>query len=165
MNLGVYFDTKYVIDTTPAATLRDEWCKTKFFEDSCFFPDEIMYELKGNMVISQQIIVKQKIPVSLGVLDKLQTSVTHKIGKVVDLYSYNGNGDALILATVLNEQGKDLGEMIKTRWIIATEDKDLAAKAKEYNIECIDKKTLYNLLQDAYKNEGVRDNATEGSRL
>ena len=67
-------------------------------------------------------------------------------GKIVDLYNNEGNGDVLLIATVLSERRKELGSMLKTQWIIVTEDKGVAKLAGIFNIETINKKQFYQIL-------------------
>lgn len=144
---NIFIETKYLIDTTPAATLKEKWMKSNFFKKSCFFPEEIVYELRDNLVLNQRILAEQKIGVSIDTLDQLQ-SVMLSANKIVDLYNNEGNGDVLLIATVLSERRRELGSMLKTRWIIVTEDKGVVRLAGVFNIETISKKQFYELLDN-----------------
>ena len=55
MSSAHYFETKYLIDETPATSLQNEWIKTEFFQKNCYIPDEIIYELRDNY---ERLIVK-----------------------------------------------------------------------------------------------------------
>lgn len=142
---NIFIETKYLIDTTPAATLQEEWMKSSFFKKYCFFPEEIIYELRDNLALNQRILAEQKIEVSINTLDQLQ-NVMLSADKIVDLYNNEGNGDVLLIATILSERRKELGSMLKTQWIIVTEDKGVAKLADVFNIETINKKQFYQTL-------------------
>lgn len=144
---NIFIETKYLVDTTPAATLQEKWMKSSFFKKYCFFPEEIIYELRDNLALNQRVLAEQKIEVSIDTLDQLQ-NVMLSADKIVDLYNNEGNGDVLLLATALSERRKELGSMLKTRWIIVTEDKGVAKLANVLNIETINKKQFYELLDN-----------------
>ena len=144
---NIFIETKYLIDTTRAATLKEKWMKSSFFKQSCFFPEEIIYELRDNLALNQRILAEQKIEVSIDTLDQLQ-NVMLSADKIVDLYNNEGNGDVLLIATILSERRKELGSMLKTRWIIVTEDKGVVRLASVFNIETISKKQFYELLDN-----------------
>ena len=143
---NIFIETKYLIDTTPAATLQRNWTESLFFKEHCFFPEEIIYELRDNLALDQRILAEQKIEVSIDVLDQLR-NVMLNAGKNIDLYNNEGNGDVLLVATVMSEQHRELGSLLKTRWIIATEDKGVVRLASIFNIKTINKSQLYEVLE------------------
>ncbi len=157
MTSNIFVETKYLIDTTPAATLQEEWTKTVFFKKFCFFPEEIVYELRDNLTLDQRMLAEQKIEITVDVLDQLR-NVMLNADKIVDLYNNEGNGDVLLVATVLSEQRKELGSMLRTQWIIVTEDKGVVKLANTFSIKTINKSQFYVLLEDQVKKEA----STEG---
>lgn len=154
MTSSIFLETKYLIDTTPAATLRDNWMLTDFFKKHCFFPEEIIYELGGNLSLNHSLLDSQKIKLSIETLYQLQnvmrsveSIVGSKTKRIVGLYHNEGNGDALLIATVLSEQNKELGKMFLTQWIIVTEDAGVARLAETFNIETMSKRQFYEILE------------------
>ncbi len=152
MTSNIFVETKYLVDTTPAATLRKEWMNTIFFKKFCFFPEEIVYELRDNLALDQRMLVGQKIGITVDILDQLR-NVMLNAEKIVDLYNNEGNGDVLLIATALSEQHKELGSMLRTQWIIVTEDKGVVKLANTFSIKTIDKRQFYILLEGQTKKE------------
>lgn len=146
-----YFETKYLIDETPAASLQNEWIKTDFFQKKCFIPDEIMYELKDNYELDINELRKCQIPVSYDILNKLQMVMAQ--AKIVKLYQNEGNGDVLMIATALVMKGAEDSKLLKDEWIIVTCDKGLVALANNLAIKCIGKDEFYDILE---RETGIR---------
>ncbi|MBQ2638968.1 hypothetical protein IJF91_02810 [Candidatus Saccharibacteria bacterium] len=144
----LYIERKYIIDTNVAATLSRATMKTKIFTEKCFLPEEILYELKDNKIVGHDILYKQNLPTTLEILNKLQSIVMHKAEKVIDLYNNEGNGDVMIVATILAERDKELGQMLLTEWVIVTEDKGLTKLASEFDIRTIGKKEFHSIFNN-----------------
>lgn len=98
------------------------------------------------------MLVGQKIGITVDILDQLR-NVMLNAEKIVDLYNNEGNGDVLLIATALSEQHKELGSMLRTQWIIVTEDKGVVKLANTFSIKTIDKRQFYILLEGQTKKE------------
>lgn len=147
--MSTYIDVKYMVDTTPAVKIPREVLETDFFTSYCFFPDEILYELRENKNYS--LFRKHSLPTTASVLQNAQNSVLPalpKSSKLIDLYTNKGNGDILLLSTVLDEQGKDLGKLFQSRWKIVTEDVRLGERAKIYSIDVINTSEFLHIIKD-----------------
>ena len=145
MSEARYYETKYLIDETPAASLKDEWIMTNFFKKNCFIPEEIIYELRDNYELDLVELRKNQIPVSYDILNELQIVMAQ--AKAVKLYQNEGNGDALIIATALVMKNKENAKLIKDEWIIVTSDKGVITLAKNFAIKCISKDEFYGILK------------------
>lgn len=153
-----YFETKYLLDTTPAASLHNEWLKTKFFQNYCFVPEEIMYELRDNFELDLIELKKNQIPVTYDILNELQIVMAQ--AKIVKLYQNEGNGDSLIIATALAMKNKENAKLIKDDWVIVTSDTGVATLAKNFAIRCIGKNEFYDILKESQPaNEKEKDNS------
>ena len=157
MSGAYYYETKYLIDETPAASLKNEWMKTNFFKNNCFIPEEIMYELRDNYEFDLNELKKNQIQVSYDILNALQIVMAQ--AKVVKLYHNEGNGDALIVATAMAMKNLENSKLIKNEWVIVTSDKGVVALAKTLAIKCIDKNIFYEQLKHECEDEQKEDNS------
>lgn len=144
-----YYQTKYLLDETPAASLRSEWIRSKFFCENCFVPEEIMYELRDNRNLDINELKKNQIPISYDVLNMLEIVMAQ--AKIVKLYQNEGNGDALIVATALSMKNIENSKLVKDEWIIVTSDKGVASLSKKFAIHCISKDEFYGILKSEIK--------------
>ena len=148
-----YTDVRYILDETPSSSLKPEWIKSQFFQSYCYIPEEIIYELRDNNRLNFEIIAQRSIPVTYEILNKLQQYVMPQIGKIVDLYKNEGNGDALLIATALEMRQMEDDKLIKSEWVIVTSDNGLASLAKRFDIRCISKNDFYRIIEDKFKTE------------
>ncbi|MBQ3318599.1 hypothetical protein IJG76_01110 [Candidatus Saccharibacteria bacterium] len=153
-----YYKTKYLIDETPAASLKNEWMRTDFFKENCFVPEEIMYELRDNYELDLNELKKSQIPVSYDILNALQIVMAQ--AKIVKLYQNEGNGDALIVATAMAMRNLENTKLIKDEWAIVTSDKGVVTLAKNLAIKCIDKNSFYGVLKQKFKNEQEKNSGS-----
>lgn len=145
MSSAHYQATRYLIDETPAASLKCEWIETNFFQENCFIPEEIIYELRDNRELDLNKLKGRQIAVSYDILNALQIVMAQ--AKVVKLYQNEGNGDALIVATALAMKNIENTKLIQDEWVIATSDKGVIALAEKLAIRCIGKKEFYAILE------------------
>lgn len=157
MSGAYYYETKYLIDETPATSLKNEWMKTNFFKNNCFIPEEIMYELRDNYELDLNELKKNQIQVSYDILNALQIVMAQ--AKVVKLYHNEGNGDALIVATAMAMKNLENSKLIKNEWVIVTSDKGVVTLAKNLAIKCIDKNIFYEQLKQECEDEQKEDNS------
>lgn len=145
----VYWEEKYLIDTTPAVAITKDMFETNFYKEKCFFPEEVLYELRDNC--NYERFIKNVIKIDKDILYFLQTTVMTGLtdnSKLVDLYQNKGNGDVFIIATILSKQYDDRGSLFRTRWVIVTEDKGVMEAAYKYDIDCIKKSEFLKLIKD-----------------
>lgn len=148
---------KYLIDTTPAVSIPIAMMKTRFFRDQCFFSEEIIHEI-GNNKQKNHILPSNIIPVDAKVLSFLSTTVLTGLSndtKLVDLYTNKGNGDVILIATILSERFKEVGQMFKTDWIIVTSDKGVVRAGLKYDIKCMSKDNFLEILARESESEKI----------
>lgn len=146
--MSVYIDTRYMIDTTPAVKIPKNAFGTDFFNSFCFFSDEILYELKDNP--NYRLFREHALPATASVLLHAQNSILPalpKNSKLVDLYTNKGNGDIMLLSTILDEQNKELGKLFQSKWIVVTEDNGVIDRAKIYSIDSMNTNEFLDLLK------------------
>ena len=148
-----YYDVKYLIDETPCASLDNDWLESEFFQNYCYISEEILFELRDNNRLDFSLLVKNSIPVTYEILNKLQQFVMPQIGPIVDLYKNEGNGDALLIATALNMREKEDEKLVKCEWAIVTSDKGVATLAKKFDLRAISKKDFFQILKRECKTE------------
>lgn len=144
--MTVYDNYKYLIDTSPAVAFDKTLLNSKFYQNSCFFPEEILYELRDNP--NYTYYLTNEIPITPEVLSFLQTSVLTALDsnrKLLDLYKNQGNGDVFIIATVLAERHKELGRLSMTHWTIVTEDNGVVKAAQKHDIQTLNTKEFLEL--------------------
>lgn len=146
MSKAGYYETKYLLDTTPAASLRNEWIGSDFFQKNCFVPEEIIYELRDNNELDLAMLKNNQISVSYDILSNLQIVMAQ--AKIVKLYQNEGNGDVLIIATALAMKNIENAKLLKDEWVIVTSDNGVVKLAANFAIKCITKESFYSILQE-----------------
>ena len=144
-----YYQTKYLLDETPAASLNSEWIHSKFFHENCFVPEEIMYELRDNRNLDIDGLKKNQILTSYDILNMLEIVMAQ--AKIVKIYQNEGNGDVLIVATALSMKNIENSKLVKDEWVIVTSDKGVVALSKKFAIRCISKDEFYGILKSELK--------------
>lgn len=134
-----YIDEKYVIDTVVAASLPIDIINHDFFDNHCFIPEEICYELRDNP--NYHRFKRREIKTDINILSQLKNVflALDRDSRLVDLYQNMGNGDALIIATALAKQAEEIGQLFPDKWIIVTEDKGLREAADKHDISHINR--------------------------
>lgn len=148
-----YYDVKYLIDETPCASLKNDWLKSEFFQSYCYVPEEILFELRDNNRLDSSLLIKNKIPVTYEILNRLQQFVMPQVGNIVDLYKNEGNGDALLIATALNMREKEDAKLVKSEWVVVTSDKGVVALAKKFDLKTISMKEFFQILKRECENK------------
>ena len=146
MNIKDYCDYNYLIDTTPITRMNTEVFEKKIYNENSYLPEEIVYELRDSPKYSS--IKEKTIPITADILQILKDKVMpklHKQPKLVDLYTYKGNGDVFLIATALAKIDEENHKLFKAKWIIVTEDKGVIDMAKKCNICTINTKEFENI--------------------
>ena len=147
MSNAGYYDVRYLIDETPCASLEKDWLKSEFFQNYCYIPEEILFELRDNVRLDFSLLADSSIPVTYEILNKLQQYVMPQIGKIVDLYKNEGNGDALLVATALDMREKEDEKLVKSEWVIVTSDKGVVTLAKKFDLRTISMQDFFQILK------------------
>lgn len=142
-----YLDEMYIIDTVVAATLTVDIIESSFFDKYCFVPEEIRYELRNNPLHPK--LQNNEIKTDINILSQLKNvfSAMDNNSRLVDLYQNMGNGDALIIATVLAKRAEELGKLFPDKWTIVTEDKGLCEVARKHDIEYISRDDFLEIVR------------------
>jgi len=131
--MRVPYDKKYIVDTNVACSLKKEHIDSNFFRHECFVPEEILAEIGSSNDLYLEF-EKQRLPITFDVLYELQNSIMMHSESVIDLYDNKGDGDVMIIATVLAEKRKEAGSWLTTEWVVATEDNGLKKLLSKFGI-------------------------------
>ena len=132
--MRVPYDKKYIVDTNVACSLKKMHVDSNFFRNNCFIPEEILTEI-GNSNDLYLEFERRQLPITFDVLYELQNSVMLHSESVIDLYDDKGDGDVMIIATILAEKRKEAGSWLITEWVVATEDNGLKKLLSKFGIE------------------------------
>lgn len=126
---------RYLLDAVCLSRLRPEQRVSAFVRTNGRIPSEVVYEARG--VPEIRLLSELEYKTSLAVLEKVKVVMASvKPGdKLVNLYRSEGNGDVMLLASALTLLADDLPSLFPDRWVIATDDGGLAAKAAELGVE------------------------------
>lgn len=154
MSIIRYCETNFLLDTTPVASLCNEWMDSEFFLSYCFIPEEIVFESGTNFYIDLEKLKRRQISTTYEVLNKLKMIMAQ--AKVVDLYNNEGNGDVLLVATALAKKDEEDLKLFKAEWVIVTCDKGVAKLAESFAIRVMGKDEFYKILEDKVKQENIQ---------
>lgn len=129
-------DDHYLLDTVTVSRMSDYQLSSAFVQNKCMLAEEILYELRGNR--NRARVEKLALEIDVSVLDHVKDILmnTDAVGKVLDLYKNEGNGDILLVATALAKISDDSQRLnlFQSSWTIVSDDSGLADLAKSLNI-------------------------------
>ncbi len=140
--------TKYLIDNNALGPLGDRK-KSTFFKEQCRVPVEVAYESRrAKHAALLEPVTIEVTPAMLAQLAVVMKSVPVGHTGLVDLYSYKGTADPILVAMAVVLSTEDL---FSDTWVIVTEDKEVRAKAKEFSIRTLKPKALAEVIDAATK--------------
>lgn len=137
----------YFIDTDAATKIKREFIQTPFFRNYCALTEENIYELRDNNNVD--LFSKCKVEIDLEVIAMIP-NVWNKVedkDNVFNLYLNEGNGDIIIIATLLAQDRQGQKTLFKNTLILVTDDKGLTAAAKKFLFGVITSDTFMKILE------------------
>lgn len=138
-------DTKYLLDAVSIRKLSTDILKLDFIKANCIIPEEILYEVNSDKKKELLLPFSEKPTTQLIIMTE---NLLDNIGinnKVLDLYNNEGNGDIILIATILCKKDEQALTMFKTNWVLVTDDNELIKLATTKKIECISTEEFINL--------------------
>jgi rRNA-processing protein FCF1 len=145
---------RYLLDAVTLSRLRPDQRVSTFVRTNGRIPSEVMYEAQGLPEIKQLAELEYKP--NLAVLENIKVVMaTLEPGdNLVDLYRNEGGGDVMLLASALTLLADDHPNLFPDRWVIATDDDGLTAKAAELGVETCSTAELQALIEADTGNKG-----------
>lgn len=138
--------TKYLIDNNALGPLGDRKM-SQFFIEHCRVPAEVAHESRrAKHARLLEPVTMDITPPVLVELVRVMKSVRPGDTGLIDLYSFTGTADPILVAMALALGTQDL---FADKWVIVTEDKAVAAKATEFAIDTLTPKKLATLIDAA----------------
>lgn len=137
--------TMYLIDNNALGPLGDRK-KSAFFAEHCRVSADVAHEsrrAKHAELLSSLTI--EPTPAMLGQLTSVMNSIPVGDTALVDLYNNKGTADPLLvaMAVVLSTE-----HLFSEDWVIVTNDKAVAAKAGEFEVESMTPQDLARLIDE-----------------
>lgn len=138
--------TKYLIDNNALGPLGDRK-RSQFFREHCRVPAEVAHESKRakHADLLKPVTIEMTPPVLVELVRVMKTVPPGKTD-LIDLYSFTGTADPILVAMALALGTQDL---LADKWVIVTEDKAVAAKATEFSIDTLTSKQLAAIIDAA----------------
>lgn len=135
--------TKYLIDNNALGPLGDRK-RYAFFKEHCRVPAEVAYESRrAKHATLLEPVTIEMIPAMLVELANVMRTVPVGHTGLVDLYSYKGAADPILVAMAVVLSTEDL---FSHTWVIVTEDKQVRAKAEEFSLQTLTPKELAEVI-------------------
>ncbi len=138
--------TMYLIDNNALGPLGDRK-KSRFFREHCRVPAEVAYESRRakHAKLLESLTIEMTRAMVAQLTDVMKTvPVGHT--KFIDLYSYKGTADPILVALAVVLSNEDL---FSDTWVIVTLDKEVVAKAKEFDVDTMTPKQLASVIDAA----------------
>lgn len=138
--------TKYLVDNNALGPLGYRK-KSEFFAEHCRVSADVAHESRrakhAELLTS---LTMDPTPVMLAQLTSIMKSIPVGDTTLVDLYNNKGTADPLLvaMAAVLSTEN-----LFSEDWVIVTNDKAVAAKAEEFNVESMTPQDLARLIDEA----------------
>lgn len=138
--------TKYLIDNNALGPLGERK-NSAFFRDLCRVPSEVAHESRRakHAELLEPVTIEMTPAMLAQLTDVMATVPVGHIG-FVNLYTYKGTADPILVAMALALSTEDL---FSDTWVIVTEDKEVRAKAKEFSIGTLTPKELAETIDAA----------------
>lgn len=138
--------TKYLIDNNALGPLGERK-KRQFFVEHCRVPAEVAYESKRakHADLLEPVTIDMTPPV-LAELVRVMKTVPPGNTELIDLYSFTGTADPILVAMALALGTQDL---FADKWVIVTEDKAVTRKAMEFSLDTLTPKQLAAIIDAA----------------
>lgn len=138
--------TMYLIDNNALGPLGDRK-KSTFFKEHCRVPAEVAYESRrAKHAKLLEPVTIEMTPGMLAQLADVMTTVPVGHTGLINLYTYKGTADPILVAMAVVLSTEDL---FSDTWVIVTEDKEVRAKAKEFYIGTLSPKELAEVIDAA----------------
>lgn len=138
--------TMYLIDNNALGPLGDRK-KTTFFRERCRVPAEVAYESRrAKHAKLLEPVTIEMTPAMLQQLADVMNTVPVGHTTFVDLYTYKGTADPILVAIAVVLSTEDL---FSDTWVIVTNDNEVKAKAAEFSIRTLAPKELADLIDAA----------------
>lgn len=127
-------DTFYLIDNNVLGKLTSSQLGSAFFAEYCRVPDEVLHEAGPARAEALQAL---RYPTNVAVLSALQTvmaTVAADDIKLVDLFRNKGTADPFLIACALVEQQNSADMLIRSEWVVVTDDGAVRHKAEEFGV-------------------------------
>lgn len=136
----------YLLDAVTLFRMTPQQRASEFLRTYCRVPTEILFEAKD--LPEYRFLAELEYKVTTAVLDHVRTvmSTVQIKDKLIDLYTGKGNGDVLLLASALALTAAQQPNLFPDRWIIASDDEAVRAKASELSIEVCTTAQLQTLI-------------------
>lgn len=138
--------TRYLIDNNALGPLGERK-NSAFFRDLCRVPSEVAHEARrAKHAELLEPLTIEMTPAMLAQLADVMKTVPVGHTDLVNLYTYKGTADPILVATAVVLSTEDL---FSDTWVIVTEDKEVRAKAKEFAIGTLTPKELAAIIDAA----------------
>ena len=127
-------ETRYLLDNVTLSRLSPAQRTSAFIMRTARIPSEVLYEARGLAEIAA--LSELEYEPTLAVLENVRKTLMTLMptDKLVDLYKNEGNGDVMLIASALTLMMAE-DDLFPDRWIIATDDGGLSAKAGDLGIQ------------------------------
>ncbi len=140
--------TKYLIDNNALGPIGNRK-SSAFFKEHCRVPAEVAYESRRarHATLLEPVTIEMTPAVLVQLTNVMKTVPVAHTG-LVNLYSYKGAADPILVAMAIVLSGEDL---FSDTWVIVTEDKEVRAKATEFSVRTLTPKELAEVIDAATK--------------
>lgn len=138
--------TMYLIDNNALGPLRDRK-KSTFFRERCRVPSEVAYESRrAKHAKLLEPVTIEMTPAMLAQLRVVMKTVPVGHMGLIDLYTYKGTADPVLVAMAVVLSAEDLFSDI---WVIVTNDREVQAKAEEFSVGTLTPNELADVIDAA----------------
>ena len=138
----------YFLDTDAATKIKRELIESAFFRNYCALTEENIYELRDNC--NFDLFSQCKVGIDSEAISALP-DVWSKIDdsdKVFNLYHNEGNGDIIMVATLLSQKNQSKKTLFgNTTFMLVTDDKGLTNFAKKFSFDAITSDAFIKILE------------------
>lgn len=142
-------ETKYLVDNNALLHLGAMRTASAFFREHCRVPEEVAHEAGTRRA---ERLAPLTVPMSIRILTEVVAVMrTVPVGDkgLIDLYGNKGAADPILVATAVVLNNPEKPTFFDDEWAIATNDRAVHEKAKEFGIRTTTPKELATLLDSA----------------
>ncbi|CAN5175838.1 hypothetical protein BH11ACT3_BH11ACT3_02040 [soil metagenome] len=143
-------DASYLVDNNALNTLTRRRVETKFFAAHCRITSDVLWEARGRAEQAELSNVTLAVePAVFTELRRVMGTVAVGDVRLVDLFRNKGSADPGLIATILLSDEAEDGMLLRTNWILVTDDGAVAEKAAALGVKTWPSVKLRNLIDGA----------------
>lgn len=137
---------RYLVDNNALSRLTREQRTSPLFRGCCQITADVLYEARGYVDAELADLQHRLTPAALTRLIEVMATLQPGDTSLIDLYANKGAAEPVMVACAVEAQRAEDDRLVSDTWIIVTDDKAVAAMARQFGLRTLPSVDLRALL-------------------